>query len=52
MIKIFYSGTYCVRHELINKDNVSEMLKDDIRSRIVGDVDKTIYSSPRSSFKK
>lgn len=52
MIKIFYSGTYCTRHELINKDNISEMLKDDIRSKIVGDVNKTIYSSPRSSHKK
>ena len=45
MIKIFYSGTYCVRHELINEDNVCEMLKDDIRSKIVGDVEKTIYAS-------
>ena len=45
MIKMFYSGTYNARHELINKDNVCEMLKDDVRSRIVGDVKKTIYSS-------
>lgn len=29
MIKLFYSGTYSVRHELINEDNVEEMLKND-----------------------
>lgn len=45
MIKLFYSGTYCTRHELINKDNISELLKNDIRSKIVGDVYKTIYPS-------
>ncbi len=45
MIKIFYSGTYKVRHELINEDNVLEMLKDDIRSKIVGNVRDTIYAS-------
>lgn len=45
MIKIFYSGTYKVRHEEINRDNVCEKLKDDVRSKIVGDVNKTIYAS-------
>ncbi len=45
MIKIFYSGTYNVRHEFITKDNVEEMLKDDLRSKIVGDVKDTIYAS-------
>lgn len=45
MIKIFYSGTYKVRHELINEDNVLEMLKNDIRSKIVGNVKDTIYAS-------
>ena len=45
MIKIFYSGTYKVRHEMINKDNVLEMLKDDIRSKIVGNVKDTVYAS-------
>ena len=45
MIKLFYSGTYRVRHELINKDNVLEMLKDDIRSKIVGNVKDTVYAS-------
>jgi hypothetical protein len=45
MIKLFYSGTYKVRHELINKDNVLEMLKDDVRSKIVGNVYDTVYAS-------
>ena len=45
MIKLFYSGTYRVRHEFINKDNVLEMLKDDIRSKIVGNVKDTVYAS-------
>ena len=45
MIKLFYSGTYKVRHEFINKDNVLEMLKDDIRSKIVGNVKDTVYAS-------
>lgn len=45
MIKMFYSGTYSVRHELINKDNVIEMLKDDLRSRIVGNVEDVVNSS-------
>lgn len=31
MIRIFYSGTYKVRHEEINRDNVYEKLKDDVR---------------------
>ncbi len=45
MVKIFYSGTYIVRHELINKNNVCEMLKNDIRSKIVGNVKDTVYAS-------
>ena len=45
MIKLFYSGTYKVRHELINKDNICIMLKDDLRSKIVGNVEDTIYAS-------
>lgn len=45
MIKLFYSGTYKTRHELINEDNILEMLKDDVRSKIVGDVKDTIYAS-------
>lgn len=45
MIKLFYSGTYKVRHELINENNVLEMLKEDIRSKIVGNVKDTVYAS-------
>lgn len=45
MLKMFYSGTYKVRHELINENNILDMLKDDIRSKIVGDVSKTVYAS-------
>lgn len=45
MIKIFYSGTYNVRHELINKENIMKMLKNDIRSKIVGNVKDTVYAS-------
>ena len=45
MIKIFYSGTYKVRHEFINENNVCEMLKDDVRSKIVGNVRDTVYAS-------
>lgn len=45
MIKIFYSGTYKVRHEMINEDNALEMLKDDMRSKIVGNVKDTVYAS-------
>ena len=45
MIKLFYSGTYKVRHELINENNVLDMLKDDLRSKIVGNVKDTVYAS-------
>lgn len=45
MIKLFYSGTYNVRHELINENNVLEMLKNDLRSKIVGNVRDTVYAS-------
>ncbi|MBR3132463.1 MAG: hypothetical protein IKG42_00015 [Clostridia bacterium] len=45
MIKLFYSGTYKVRHELINEDNILDMLKDDMRSKIVGNVKDTVYAS-------
>lgn len=45
MIKLFYSGTYKVRHELITEDNILDMLKDDMRSKIVGNVYDTIYAS-------
>ena len=45
MIKLFYSGTYSKRHELINEENILEMLKDDMRSKIVGNVKDTVYAS-------
>lgn len=45
MIKMFYSGTYPVRHELINESNVCELLKDDIRAKITGSVEGPIYAS-------
>lgn len=45
MLKMFYSGTYKVKHELINRENVLEMLKDDVRTKIVGDVSSTVYPS-------
>lgn len=51
MIKMFYSGTYKVRHELINENNVLEMLKDDIRSKIVGNVEDTVYASDGVAIK-
>lgn len=45
MMRLFYSGTYNVRHELINEYNVLDMLKDDLRSKIVGNVRDTVYAS-------
>lgn len=52
MIKLFYSGTYKVRHELINEENICEMLKDDLRSKIVGNVEDTIYASSGVPLKR
>lgn len=45
MIKIFYSSAYNVRHENINVNNATKLLKHDIRSKIIGDVNKFIYGS-------
>ena len=45
MIKIFFSSSYNVQHKYINPDNALEMLKDDIRAKIIGDVKKFVYSS-------
>ena len=50
-MKLFYSGTYNVRHELINESNVLEMLKDDIRSKIVGSVKDVVYHSDGVTLK-
>jgi hypothetical protein len=43
MIKMFVGSTYDVRHENINKDNCTKMLESDIRSRLIGDVNKFVY---------
>ena len=45
MIKLFYSGTYNIRHELVNETNALELLKDDIRTKIVGNVKDFVYAS-------
>ena len=45
MIKLFYSGTYNIRHELVNENNALELLKDDIRTKIVGNVKDFVYAS-------
>lgn len=45
MIKLFYSGTYCAKHKLINESNVYTMLKNDIRSKLVGNVKDVVYAS-------
>ena len=45
MIKIFYSSPYNIQHKDVNLDNAEELLKDDIRSRIIGDVKKFVYGS-------
>lgn len=45
MIKIFFSSPYNVQHKDINPDNVLEMLGDDIRTKIIGDVKKFVYGS-------
>lgn len=45
MIKIFFSSPYNIRHKDINFDNVEEMLKDDIRTKIIGNVKDFVYGS-------
>lgn len=45
MIKLFYSGTYNIRHELVNETNALELLKGDIRTKIVGNVKDFVYAS-------
>jgi hypothetical protein len=45
MKKIFYSGTYRVQHRLITEENVKDMLKDDLRSKLVDKIDDVIYAS-------
>ena len=45
MTKVFYSGTYSVQHQFITEENVKDMLKDDIRSKLVDKIDDVIYAS-------
>lgn len=45
MKKVFYSGTYSVQHQFITEENVKEMLKDDLRSKLVDKIDDVIYAS-------
>lgn len=45
MIKIFYSSAYNVQHKNINTNNALNMLKDDIRSKIIGNVKDFVYGS-------
>lgn len=45
MIKIFFSSPYNIQHKDINPNNVEDMLKDDIRSKIIGDVKKFVYGN-------
>lgn len=45
MVKLFYSGTYSKQHQYITEENVKEMLKDDIRSQLVDDIDGVIYAN-------
>ncbi len=45
MIKIFFSSPYNIKHKDVNPDNVEDMLKDDVRSKIIGDVKKFVYGS-------
>jgi hypothetical protein len=45
MIKIFYSSPYNIQHKNINPSNAEELLKDDIRSKIIGNVKEFIYGN-------
>ena len=45
MTKVFYSGTYSVQHQFITEENVKDMLKDDIRTKLVDKIDDVIYAS-------
>lgn len=44
MKKLFYSSAYNIRHSEITKQNATEKLKDDIRSKMLGDVKKFVYA--------
>lgn len=45
MVKIFFSSPYNIQHKDINANNVEEKLKDDIRSKIIGNHKGFIYGS-------
>jgi hypothetical protein len=45
MLNLFVGSTYKTRHELVTKENVEVLLKDDIRSKIVGNQKLFIYGS-------
>lgn len=44
-IKLFYSGVYSKHHSVITKDNIKCMLADDVRSRLVDNIDDVLYAS-------
>lgn len=44
MIKAFVGSTYDIRHETINEKNAEEVLKDDIRSKLLGSSSKFVYA--------
>ncbi|MBQ3293191.1 hypothetical protein IJG93_02740, partial [Candidatus Saccharibacteria bacterium] len=43
MKKLFYSSAYNIWHSEITEQNVTEKLKDDIRAKMLGDVEKFVY---------
>jgi len=45
MIKIFYSSPYNIQHKDISPNNAEELLKDDIRCKIIGNVKKFVYGN-------
>lgn len=45
MIKIFFSSPYNIKHKDVNLNNAEEILKDDIRTKIIGDVKKFVYGN-------
>lgn len=51
MIKMFFSSAYNVQHKNINPDNAEEMLKDDIRSKVIGNVTDFVYGCDGVSIK-
>lgn len=44
MKKLFYSSAYNVQHSEVNEENALNKLEDDIRSQMLGDVRKFVYS--------